>query len=88
MFEANVNCKFIFTTVLTVGLNVGKEEGAGDGIRMQAASVEKVQLMQLVAPELGWYWPEAQLVHAVEPCANETVPAKQAVQLDAPGEAW
>ncbi len=46
------------------------------------------QLMQLVAPGFAWYWPEAQLVHAVEPCANEIAPARQAMQLEAPGDDW
>ncbi len=46
------------------------------------------QLAQLVAPELAWYWPMAQLVQAVEPSANEIVPAEQATQLEDAVDAW
>ncbi len=63
----------------------------GEHARHEVASalvLPEGQLPQLVAPELVWYWPEAQLVHAAEPCANEMVPARQAAQLDAPEEAW
>ena len=46
------------------------------------------QLPQLVAPELDWYCPAAQVEHAADPCANEIVPAGQALQLDPPADDW